>query len=287
MNMINNNLYRIHEVLENRYYGIPQELFTSPLYKEKLNSDSKILYSFLLDRLTLSQKNNWYDENKNIYLIFTRQEVQEKLSLSDKTVTKAFKQLSESNLIYEKRQGLGKPNLIFVGKVQYVEKESVGLHNRKNYDCGIEKKSVVDTENLRTINTNHINTDNINTNHILSNQDERRYEEIFKSNIEYEILKADNKISKILEDIVAVSVELLNSNKNYTYINSEQIKTTVVKSQILKLRSYHITYVINCLKANVKDIRSIKSYILTSLYNSINTFNIDVTVQSARIMNSL
>lgn len=71
--------YKINEVLEHKYYQIPQELFINPLYKDNLNSDSKILYGFLLDRLTLSQKHNWYDKENRIYLIFTREEVQEKL----------------------------------------------------------------------------------------------------------------------------------------------------------------------------------------------------------------
>lgn len=75
-----------------------------------------MLYGFLLDRLSLSIKNNWHDENGNVYLIFTRKEVQDKLNLSDKTVTKAFKQLSDVNLIYEKKQGFSKPKLIYVAK---------------------------------------------------------------------------------------------------------------------------------------------------------------------------
>ena len=58
--------YKDNEYLENPYYKIPQELFVSSLYKDKLNSDSKILYAFLLDRLSLSQKNHWIDEEKTI-----------------------------------------------------------------------------------------------------------------------------------------------------------------------------------------------------------------------------
>lgn len=54
--------YKDNEYLENSYYKIPQELFVSSLYKDKLNSDSKILYAFLLDRLSLSQKNHWIDD---------------------------------------------------------------------------------------------------------------------------------------------------------------------------------------------------------------------------------
>ena len=81
------NYYKQNEILENNYYQIPQELFVNKLYKEKLNSDSIILYAFLLDRLSLSQKNHWIDCENKVYLIFTREEVQVKLCLSDKTVT--------------------------------------------------------------------------------------------------------------------------------------------------------------------------------------------------------
>lgn len=85
------NFYKVNETLNHKYYQIPQELFINLLYKNTLNSDSKLLYGFLLDRLSLSIKNNWHDENGNVYLIFTRKEVQDKLNLSVKTVTKAFK----------------------------------------------------------------------------------------------------------------------------------------------------------------------------------------------------
>ena len=75
--------YKINEVLSHKYYQVPQELFSNKLYKDNLNSDSKILYGFLLDRLTLSQKHNWVDKNGNIYLIFTREELKNKLEKLD------------------------------------------------------------------------------------------------------------------------------------------------------------------------------------------------------------
>lgn len=147
------NFYKVNETLNHRYYQIPQELFVNPLYKSALNSDSKLLYGFLLDRLSLSIKNNWHDEDGNVYLIFTRKEVQDKLNLSDKTVTKAFKQLSNAKLIYEKKQGFSKPKLIYVAKLQHVNIENT--HSRKNYDYINVISTVVESENLRTINTNN------------------------------------------------------------------------------------------------------------------------------------
>ena len=140
--------YKAHECFEHLYYQIPMELFFNKNYKDKLNSDSKILYGFLLNRLTLSAKNNWVDKDGNIFLIFTRKEVQELLGLSDKTVTKAFKQLNECKLIYEKKQGANKPNLIYVGKIDH-DKNLIKLI-RKNYESRIVKSTTHDTENLRS-----------------------------------------------------------------------------------------------------------------------------------------
>ena len=150
--------YKANECFEHLYYQIPMELFFNTKYKDKLNSDSKILYGFLLNRLTLSAKNNWIDENGSIFLIFTRKEVQELLNLSDKTVTKAFKQLKDCKLIYEKKQGANKPNLISVGKIEH-DKSFIQLI-RKNYESRIVKTTTHDTENLRP-NYNNNNYNNI------------------------------------------------------------------------------------------------------------------------------
>lgn len=177
------NYYKINETLNHRYYQIPQELFVSSLYKDKLDLASKILYGFILDRLSLSAKNNWCDKDRNIYLIFTREEAGEKLNLSPKTITKAFKQLSDINLIEEKRQGFGKPNLIFVGKIhheeisKFINTKNLSYKSGKNYVSRTVKNSSLDMENLPPINTNNINTKNKNA--YLSNNTKRIYSDVF------------------------------------------------------------------------------------------------------------
>ena len=144
--------YKANEFLENSFFQVPKELFANPYYTD-LSLASKVLYGLLLDRLSLSIKNNWHDENGNVYLIFTRKEVQEKLNLSDKTITKAFKQLSDVNLIYEKKQGFSKPKLIYVAKIQHQNIEI--SHNRKNYDYINGDSTITESENFRPINTNN------------------------------------------------------------------------------------------------------------------------------------
>lgn len=64
------NFYKVNETLNHRYYQIPQELFVNPLYKDKLSSDSKLLYGFLLDRMSLSAKVHMDEETPHMHLVF-------------------------------------------------------------------------------------------------------------------------------------------------------------------------------------------------------------------------
>ncbi len=152
--------YKANECFEHQYIKIPKDLFLNPHYKS-LNSDSRLLYGFLLDRLSLSLKNKWIDkETGNVYLIFTRKKLQELLNLSDKTITKAFKQLKECELIFEKRQQCSKPNIIYIGKINKVSNTS--NESRKNYDSEHGNFTTPESENLRPNKTNNNKTNIVN-----------------------------------------------------------------------------------------------------------------------------
>lgn len=256
--------YKINETLSHKYYQIPKELCENSLYKSKLNSDSKLLYSFLLDRLTLSQKHNWYDEDKNIYLIFTREEVQEKLNLSDKTVTKAFKLLSDVNLVREKRQELGKPNLIYVGKIQYEEitdTENLRLLNHKNYDFGGENITTLDTENLRGINTNNINTDINYTNSInLNSKDGNSLNKIKEQCKLNEFTKQE---ISILEDVI----DTLYYSDNLK-VGACVITNSKIISKLELITKENLIQLLDMLK-NIKGIQKVTNYLMICLYNNL------------------
>lgn len=154
------NYFTIQEADLFSFYRIPKELFTSEKYKH-ISTDAKVLYGLLLDRNSLSIKNKWVDDRGYIYIYFSRQEVMETLGFGDKTVTKIFKELKEVDLIEEKRQGLGKANIIFVKKFIVNDSESIDKSkNRKNYDSGEVKNTIQEGENLRSNNTNINNTKN-------------------------------------------------------------------------------------------------------------------------------
>lgn len=155
------NLYKIDETLQHSYYQMPQELFCNEKYK-KLSIEAKVIYAFLLNRMNLSRMNKWINEKGEIYLIYTRKEIQSKLNLSDKPVTGAFKELREANLIKEEKQGFGKPNLIYIGKIEheelqinnidtdeYIEMDNLLTDNRIKEDYCLGKITILETENLR------------------------------------------------------------------------------------------------------------------------------------------
>ncbi len=124
------NAYTVNEENSHRFYQLPKELFVNEKYKT-LNSDAKLLYALLLDRKELSRKNKWVDEYGQVYLLYTRDNLCEMLGVSRPTVTRAFKQLSSVGLIIEERQGLTKPNKIFVCKLEYGGKDSFSQEEKE------------------------------------------------------------------------------------------------------------------------------------------------------------
>ena len=263
--------YKSNETLEHKYYQIPQELFVNEKYKNKLNSDSKILYAFLLDRLSLSQKNHWIDEDNNVYLIFTREEVQEKLNLSDKTVTKSFKILMEVNLVQEKRQGLGKPNLIYVGKINHSDSENLRFLNRKNYDSGIEESTTLDSENLRGINTNNINTNIINTDSINPKIDEDLLLIKEKRNLN-EFTKEEKTILEDVIDNLYYTDNLKVGNITVNHFKISDKLNLITKDNLVQL--------LDILK-NTPNIQNAKNYLMICLYNNLGNTNINKITKKA------
>lgn len=267
--------YKSNETLSHKYYQIPQELFESSLYKDKLNSDSKILYAFLLDRLSLSIRNHWVDNANRIFLIFTRQEVQEKLGLSEKTVTKAFKQLVDTDLIEEKRQGLGKPNLIYVAKIQYEEKykisdtENLQVLNSNFYGSRVVESTVQEQENLQTINTNNIKTNIINTNSINPNSDDEFYLKEIKDKCKLEDFTKEEK--NILEDVIDSLYY-----KDTLKVGSVTVNHYKILDKLKLIVKENLIQLLDILK-NIPNIQNAKNYLMICLYNNLGNTNISIS----------
>ena len=112
-----------------RFYRIPKIFVESPLYKP-MSTDAKFTYAILKDRFELSLRNNWIDKNGDVYLIYTITELQEILGYGNKKVIKLKKELQEYGLLEEVRQGLNKPNLLYLGNIDYQVPSTEEIHSQ-------------------------------------------------------------------------------------------------------------------------------------------------------------
>lgn len=98
------------------FFKLPKILFTDERF-QKLSTDCKVLYSFMLDRVKLSIQSNWRDEEGRVYIIYTNEEACKWLNKTKKTISNFMSELDSEKgmgLIERKKQGLGKPDLIYV-----------------------------------------------------------------------------------------------------------------------------------------------------------------------------
>ena len=99
-----------------RFYKIPKALFENEFYAD-MKLETKIAYAILRDRFLLSIKNNWIDKNGDVYLIYKNSDLQTILSVGEKKVISLKKELADFGLLEEERQGLNKPNRLYVGNI--------------------------------------------------------------------------------------------------------------------------------------------------------------------------
>ena len=153
------------------FIQFPRELLNREEYKV-LSPNAMLLYSILTDRLELSfkqiesnKKIQFYDAKGDMYVIFKREEMREKLHVKRTTLDTAIAQLKECNLIKEKKQGKNMPNIIYLGKtigmiesekidkLRSVENQQSGEHEINTPEC--RKSTVHNSNNNKYINNNY------------------------------------------------------------------------------------------------------------------------------------
>ncbi len=110
-----NQYFKASEAENYVFYKVPKALFTDEKYKA-VSTDAKMLYGLLLDRMHLPVKNGWTDKYGRVYQYFTVKEAKEKLRFGHEKICKLFSELEKSDLILRKRQGQGKPSIIYLKK---------------------------------------------------------------------------------------------------------------------------------------------------------------------------
>ena len=98
---------------------MPRWLFSDPQYNG-LSLESKVAYTFLLNRFQLSRRNGWVNRHGEVYVIYPREALAQEMQVSYRKAISCFKELAQKRLLWEHRQGRGMPNRIFLAEVQPV-----------------------------------------------------------------------------------------------------------------------------------------------------------------------
>lgn len=259
------------------FYRVPKVLFTKEQFRQ-LSAEAKILYGIMLDKLNLSVKNKWVDEKGRVYIIYTIEQIMADMNCADQKATKLLDELEKKcGLIERKRQGLGKPNLIFVKNfITGVEGSMMAqIQNRENHDSGAVNITTADYPKSRGINTNHNNTENSDINPIQSGFDEdgiserNEYERYFRESLSIDVLLRENLgEEETILGILDLLVDVCCSKRSVIRIAGDDKPLAVVKSRFMKLNAEHIRYVLKCLSENTTKVRNIRQYLLTALYNA-------------------
>ena len=285
--------YRGMEAEQYTFYRIPKVLFTAECFKS-LSCEAKVLYGLLLDRMSLSIKNRWFDEEDRVYIIFTVEEIAELMNCGTQKAVRLLKELDADKgigLIEKKRLGLGKPNVIYVknfiirqteGK-EREEKQGgmpINAQNSENHNSRVVKTTIQEFPESQSNNTEFNKTDFCETDPInpypsdvIGQMD--RYRSLIRENISYESFLGDRSCQREeLDELVELMVDVMVLPDHASLrIAGVERPAIVVRERFLKLEYSHIAYVLGCLQGNTGKVGNIRSYLLTSLYNAVLTID--------------
>ena len=266
------------------FYRIPKALFQEQRF-QNLSTDAKTLYGILLDRMSLSVKNEWFDKQGRVFIIFTIEDVKRTLRCADNKATRLLRELEEFGLIERKRRGQGKPCLVYVKNFS-AESSKESVKNRDNDDSCGSKIACQDPVKSRGIKKKENKTEMNNTNLILSDESEKMknrelLEEYFSHSLEIDLLlRLYPDDEDTLYQIVNLLVDTCATNRKLLHIAGDDKPAEVVRSRFMKLNADHIRFVLKCLAENSNPIRNMKQYLLASLYNAPTTMQLSYQNQT-------
>ena len=266
------------------FFRIPKALFQEQRF-QNLSTDAKTLYGILLDRMSLSVKNEWFDKKGRVFIIFTIEDVKRTLRCADNKATRLLRELEEFGLIERKRRGQGKPCLVYMKNFS-AESSKESVKNRDNDDSCGSKIACQDPVKSRGIKKKENKTEMNNTNLILSDESEKMknrelLEEYFSHSLEIDLLlRLYPDDEDTLYQIVNLLVDTCATNRKTLRIAGDDKPAEVVRSRFMKLNADHIRFVLKCLAENSSPIRNMKQYLLASLYNAPTTMQLSYQNQT-------
>lgn len=266
------------------FFRIPRQLITNERFK-KLSTDAKLLYGMLLDRMELSKKNGWYDQQGRVYLYYTVDEIREDMNCGNDKALKLLAELDTNKgvgLIERIRQGQGKPTKIFVKRfANYLPPAPGSSAPPGNSDLDFSDFQTSEKPRSRHRDTRGAEVEKPECNYTELKQTEINYPDLsiarkmerhelieaVKENISYDALCQQYDPEEI-DCLITLTVDVLSSSAPSLRIGSNTLPAETVKSRFWKLDETHVEYVLDCLKETTTEIHNIRAYLLTALYNA-------------------
>ena len=286
------------------FYRIPKVLFTDERFAG-LTCEAKVLYGLMLDRMSLSVRNGWLDDDGKVFIIFRIDDICELIGCASQKAVKLVHELDDVKgigLIEKHRGGLGDANVFYIKNFMMPleisdENSSVSGKEAENgadsQNCENHKTGIVKTTNQEFRKSQSNNTDNNQTERsdtesiYLSGGESVPYEVpapemidvmegcrgFVRKNIEYDCYLGESRSElEAVDELVELIAEVLAMPDTGTIrINGNDMPAVLVKKQYYKLRHDHIDYVRWTMKHNTTKVANIRAYLLTALYNSIIT----------------
>ena len=183
---------------------LPQYLpYARFLLDTNLSHTAKLLYTLLLDRATLSQKNNWIDAQDRIFVVYPLSSLAKDLGYSISSITRAFAELENAQLVERVRNGFSKPSRILLKVPHTTQNCAVTVCKNAEDDCA-EMSSTI----AQKCTPNQRNKNNLKDNHLIRTTDAHltfgEYRNVFLTEKEYKQLKADfSGLDSLIEQLSA------------------------------------------------------------------------------------
>lgn len=250
------------------YFRIPRQLITNPKFKH-ISTDAKLLYGMLLDRMGLSAKNQWCDDDGRVFIYYTVEEICEDMTCGRDKAMKLLAELDTGKgigLIERVKQGQGKPTKIYVKRfitgtvmprqkqippsrhpeVDFSDVQRSEFPTSRSRDCRCQEVGKTDPSYNNLNQTNFIHTDRSIYPAGADWMDRCECRARIEENVGYDALKQQHPYDD-LDNIVDLLTDVVTSTAVFVRIGGEQIPMSVARERFLKLDMSHIEYVLECL----------------------------------------
>ena len=281
------------------FYRIPKILITSPHFK-KISDSAKLLYGLMLDRMSLSIRNGWLDDDNRAYIFFTTNDVMEQMCCGTEKATKMLTELDSEKgigLIERVKQGQGKPAIIYLKKFYELEDtarstklseiESQDFQESKVKTFGNRKTrlSKIESQDFRKSKCNYNNINNTDINYIypinqdnynIQNSDTQTEEEWIdrytktvdeiKKQIDYDYL-INHAERDIVDEVVNIMAEVMTVYRPKYKIEGDFIEYNAVVNKFRQITAQKLEISLLAYSRKIQRIKNPKAYWISTLYN--------------------